>query len=149
MEPIRECENIKEQPDENQGRSFVFGRRIFKPLLEYRQLPILSPFKLRKVRNEPLTLGQLYKNDFIVSASVAKNCETSSESEDDDRLAECECTQRNKISMRSLQSCDNFFDGDEDSFERKLNAHAKSFQSKPFAPLHLSIMFDNRVGEFV
>lgn len=114
---------------------------MFKPFLEYRQLPILSPFK----GQEPtLTLGQIYRDE--VSTVTFNVSESDSDNEID--FASCECKLKSSRSVRSLLSFDSrCFVDEQSSFEDKLTAHAQAYLIK--APLHLSIMYDNRVGEFV
>lgn len=136
----QEPESIKQ----NQGRwssvvnksdAGIFGR--FKPFLEYRQLVLLR----KTAVVEPMTLGQLYKNEIFTN----NESETSSESGDNEIVDVCECNQRNNI-MRSLFGCNNCVNREQDSFEAKLNAHARSCRA---APLPLTVLFDNRAGELV
>lgn len=141
----REPESAKQQPDEIQGRSTetagFMRRRIFRPFLEYRQLPT---FKGNQIK--PLTLGQLYRNE-TRSSSVFHDSETDSDDEVLDTKASnySRCSCREGYS-RSLLSYNNYFRSDENSFEMKLNAHAKAYQN---FPITLNIMFDNRIGKFV
>lgn len=148
---------IEEKPEVevsggNQGRS-RFARRMFKPFLEYRQLPILSPFRGKSTKqratlaleqisqNSTLTLGQIYREE----VSTVTFADSDSDSDDEINTLSCECTLKNSRSLLNFDS--QCFVDEQSSFEDKLTAHAQSYQLK--APLHLSIMYDNRVGEFV
>lgn len=139
---VEQVEAIKEQSDGNQGRSY-FRRKIFKPLLEYRQLPKLSPVNVQKTEIEPFTLGQIYKNDVFVDTF-----EDSDEEQTNDDDSSCDCQLKNSISVRSLINCDQYIFDRQSTFEEKLLSHAQAYQSKTNL-LPLSIMYDNRVGEFV
>lgn len=138
----QEPEHNQRQSEDNQGRSSFLGK--FKPLLEYRQLPILC----KKSKNEPITLGQLYRNEISINSS---NSETSSNVSDNEVMTDlCDCKSKSVISLRSLYSNYDVSIDDQSTFETKLNAHAQSYQTnKKIMPENFSIMFDSRVGEFV
>lgn len=147
IEEKQEIETVRETSDGNQGRS-NFRKKIFKPFLEYRQLPKLSSFKGKKHKQEPtLTLGQIYRDEISVS-TVTFEDDSENSSDGDVDFASCECRLKSARSVRSLLSFNSqYFVNEQSSFEDKLQAHAQSFQLK--TPLHLSIMYDTRVGEFV
>lgn len=131
-------EAVPVETDGNQGKSSRgFGRKLFKPFLEYRQLPKLSPFNgKRKIGQiEPLTLGQIYRDEVFVSTIIC-------DEDNDEDFVTCDCKMK---TSRSLMSCNRYFFDEHSSFEDKLNAHAQSYQKKA----SLRIMYDNRMGELV
>lgn len=142
-----ESKQVQLESGDHQGKFpeiIRLRRKLFRPLLEYRQLPLRS----RKCMNVPLTLGQLYKNE--ISTEFIDCVSSSDEEISEDGVDDCkQCTERSKISVKSFVRNQNYFDDTQDSFEMKLSSHTNLSMKRKVVPLDLKVLFDNRVGEYV